>query len=187
MCAAKAVAGELESVIILGVASIFRAEAPVKPAAVAHARHQRVVQQLSGAPHGFRRTFARQPSKLRHRGEHDKDHGGPPWGQGSPRIYITTADAAVRLQEQPALEPPARCRADNPRRPAGSGRHVGYLGARADAAIPTMNDHLTWLGRIFEASSVPLRQELFKRGRARMLRKRHCFNRQSSPEKHRSP
>lgn len=65
--------------------------------------------------------------------------------------------------------------------------HVGYLGARADAAIPTMNDHLTWLGRIFEASSVPLRQELFKRGRARMLRKRHCFNRQSSPEKHRSP
>ena len=106
----------------LGVASIFRAEAPVKPAAAAHARRQRVVQQLSGAPHGFRRTFARQPSKLRHRGEHDKDHGGPPWGQGSPRIYITTADAAVRLQEQPALEPPARCRADNPRRPAGSGR-----------------------------------------------------------------
>lgn len=39
--------------------------------------------------------------------------------------------------------------------------HVGYLGARADAAIPAMNDHLTWLGRIFEASSVPLRQELF--------------------------
>jgi hypothetical protein len=65
--------------------------------------------------------------------------------------------------------------------------HVGYLGARADAPIPAMNDHLTWLGRIFEASSVPLRQELFKRGRARMLRKRHCFNRQSSPEKHRSP
>ena len=65
--------------------------------------------------------------------------------------------------------------------------HVGYLGARADAAIPAMNDHLTWLGRIFEPSSVPLRQELFKRGRARMLRKRHYFNRQSSPEKHRSP
>ena len=114
--------GRAEIRHFLGVASIFRAEAPVKPAAAAHARRQRVVQQLSGAPHSFRRTFARQPSKLRHRGEHDKDHGGPPWGQGSPRIYITTADAAVRLQEQPALEPPARCRADNPRRPAGSGR-----------------------------------------------------------------
>jgi hypothetical protein len=60
--------------------------------------------------------------------------------------------------------------------------HVVDLGARADAAIPAMNDHLTWLGRIFEASSVPLRQELFKRGRTRMLRKCHCFNWQSSPE-----
>ena len=65
--------------------------------------------------------------------------------------------------------------------------HIGHLRARADAPIAAMNDHLTWLGRIFEASSVPLRQELFKRGRARMLRKRHCFNRQSSPEKRRSP
>jgi hypothetical protein len=65
--------------------------------------------------------------------------------------------------------------------------HVGYLGARADAAIPAMNDHLIWLGRNFEASGVPLRQELFKRGRAWMLRKCHCFNRQSSPEKCRSP
>jgi hypothetical protein len=65
--------------------------------------------------------------------------------------------------------------------------HVGYLGARADAAIPAMNDHLIWLGRIFEASGVPLRQELFKRRRARMLRKCHCFSWQSSPEKRRSP
>jgi hypothetical protein len=65
--------------------------------------------------------------------------------------------------------------------------HVGYLGARADAAIAALNDHLTWLGWIFEASGVPVRQELFKRGRARMLRKCRCFNRQSSPEKRRSP
>ena len=65
--------------------------------------------------------------------------------------------------------------------------HVSYLGARADAAIAALNDHLTWLGRHVEASSVPLRQELFKRGRARMLRKCRCFNRQSSPEKRRSP
>jgi hypothetical protein len=49
-CAAKAVAGELES-HFLGVASILRAEAPVKPAAAAHTRRQRVIEQLSGAPH----------------------------------------------------------------------------------------------------------------------------------------
>jgi hypothetical protein len=65
--------------------------------------------------------------------------------------------------------------------------HVGHLRTRADAPIPAMNDHLIWLGRHFEASSVPLRQELFKLGRTRMLRKCHCFNRQSSPEKRRSP
>jgi hypothetical protein len=65
--------------------------------------------------------------------------------------------------------------------------HVGYLGARADAPIPARNDHLTGLGRHFEARSVPVRQELLKRGRTRMLRKCHCFNRQSSPEKRRSP
>jgi hypothetical protein len=45
----------------------------------------------------------------------------PQWVRAAPAIYITTADAAVRLREQLALEPPARCRADNPRRPAGSG------------------------------------------------------------------
>src|ERR1700682_1210301 len=42
--------------------------------------------------------------------------------RAAPAICLTTADAAVRLREQPALEPPPRCRADNPRRPAGSGR-----------------------------------------------------------------
>ena len=65
--------------------------------------------------------------------------------------------------------------------------HVGHLGARADTPIAAMSDRLTGLGRHFESSSVPLRQELFKRGRTRMLRKCHCFNRQSSPEKRRSP
>jgi hypothetical protein len=65
--------------------------------------------------------------------------------------------------------------------------HVGYLGVRADAAIAALNDHLTWLGRHFEASGIPVRQELFTRGRARMFRKCCCFNRQSSPEKRRSP
>jgi hypothetical protein len=42
--------------------------------------------------------------------------------RAAPAIYLTTADVAVRLQEQPVLEPPPRCRADNPKRPAGSGR-----------------------------------------------------------------
>jgi hypothetical protein len=50
-----------------------------------------------------------------------------------------------------------------------------------------MNDHLTGLGRHFEASSIQVRQKLFKRGRTWMLRKYPCcFNRQSAPEKHRS-
>jgi hypothetical protein len=65
--------------------------------------------------------------------------------------------------------------------------HVGHLRTRADAAIAALNDHLTGLGRHFESSSVPVRQELLKLGRTRLLRKCHCLNRQSSPEKHRSP
>jgi hypothetical protein len=64
--------------------------------------------------------------------------------------------------------------------------HVGYFRARAHAPIAAMSDRLTGLGRHFEASSVALRQELFKLGRTRMLRKRRCLNRQSSPEKRRS-
>jgi len=65
--------------------------------------------------------------------------------------------------------------------------HVGHLRARADTPIAAMSDRLTGLGRHFEARSVPVRQELFKLRRTRMLRKCHCFNRQSSPEKRRSP
>jgi hypothetical protein len=64
--------------------------------------------------------------------------------------------------------------------------HVDHLPARADMPIAAMSDRLTGLGRHFEARSVPVRQELFKLGRTRMLRS-HCFNRQSSPEKRRSP
>jgi hypothetical protein len=49
---------------------------------------------------------------------------GPPypmWVRAASAIYITTADAAVRLREQPVLEPPVCHRADSPRQPDGSG------------------------------------------------------------------
>ena len=113
---------------------------------------------------------------------------GPPWGQGSP----------PRFTSRPLMQPFGyKSNSLSNRRhvavltiPDGLPDlvgHVGHLRARADTPIPAMNDHLTGLGRRFKASSIPLRQELFKRGRARMLRKCHCFNRQSSPEKRRSP
>jgi hypothetical protein len=62
---------------------------PVKPAAAARThRRQRVVEQLSGAPDGFRPTFARRPSKLPVIAG-SITNGGPPWSQGSPPRFTS--------------------------------------------------------------------------------------------------
>ena len=65
--------------------------------------------------------------------------------------------------------------------------HVPYLGSRADTPTPANNDGLTGVDRHLEAGSVPVRHELLKLRRTRMLRKCRCLDRQSSREKHRSP
>jgi hypothetical protein len=83
--------------------------------------------------------------------------------KGSPRDLPHDRFVAVRLQEQPVLEPPPRCVPKIPNGLPDLVGHVGYLGVRADAAIAALNDHLTWLGRHFEASGIPVRQELFTR------------------------
>jgi hypothetical protein len=88
-------------------------------------------------------------------------------GQAASAIYITTADGAAGYESNSPVQP-ARCRADNPRRPAGSGWSVGHLRARACGSV--MNHHLISLTVCRSQQRVPVRQELFRRGRKAMLR-----------------
>src|ERR1700730_7599306 len=107
---------------------------------------QRVVAQLSGAPHGFRPHSRVSPACSRHRGEHDKDHGGAALGSGQPPRFTSRPLMQPFGYESNTLS--NRLHGALPTIPDGLPDlvgHVGYLGARADAPIPAMNDHLTGL------------------------------------------